>query len=165
MIDLSAAANINPLIALILLTFFPFLELRASIPYGILVLKMNWIVVFFICVASNIILGVMVYFFLDKIMHLFLKVRVIAKLYSRYVERVQKKIHKHVERYGEFAVAAFIGVPLPGSGVYSGALAAYLIGLGYRKFIIANIIGVVIAGIIVTALTLSGTGFLAFLAG
>ena len=52
----------------------------------------------------------------------------------------------------------FIGIPLPGSGVYSGALGSYLIGLKYKKFIIANIVGVVIAGIIVTLVVLSGNG-------
>nr|NIS63435.1 ligand-binding protein SH3 [Pseudomonadota bacterium] len=39
---------------------------------------------------------------------------------------------------------------------YSGALGAYLLGLGYRKFIIANVIGVLMAGSIVTAVVLSG---------
>jgi len=71
---------------------------------------------------------------------------------------MQKKINKHVDKYGELAVAIFIGIPLPGSGVYSGAIAAYLLGLKYRKFIIANIIGVLIAGIIVTIISLTGAG-------
>jgi uncharacterized membrane protein len=55
-------------------------------------------------------------------------------------------------------VALFIGIPLPGTGSYSGALGAYLLGLGYRKFIIANVIGVLMAGTIVTAVVLGGVG-------
>jgi len=88
--------------------------------------------------------------------HIFLRIKFIDKIYQKYVERTQKKIHKYVKKYGEAAVAIFIGIPLPGSGSYSGALAAYLIGLGYKKFIIANIIGVLIAGVIVTLITLTG---------
>lgn len=147
---------LNGILLIIAITFLPFLELRASIPYGILVLKMHWLPVFIIAVITNIILGPIVYFFLDKIIYIFLRVKFIDKIYQKYVERTQKKVHKYVEKYGEIAVAIFIGIPLPGSGSYSGALAAYLIGLGYKKFIIANIIGVLIAGIIVTIVTLTG---------
>jgi len=147
---------LNNIILLVLITFLPFLELRASIPYGILVLGMDWLGVFLICVVVNIILGILIYSFLDKIIHFFLRIKILDKLYNKYVEKTQKKIHKYVEKYGEFAVAVFIGIPLPGSGVYSGALAAYLIGLDYKKFIIANIIGVLIAGVIVTVVSLTG---------
>jgi len=146
----------NPILTLIIITFLPLLELRASIPYGIFQTDMHWFVIFAVCVATNMVLGVMVYFFLDKIIHLFLHIKIIDKYYQRYVERTQRKIHKYVEKYGELAVAVFIAIPLPGSGSYSGALAAYIIGLGYRKFIIANIIGVLIAGILVTIIALSG---------
>ena len=61
-----------------------------------------------------------------------------------------------MDKYGEIGIALFIGIPLPGSGVYSGSLGANLIGLKYKKFIIANILGVLIAGIIVTIIVLSG---------
>jgi uncharacterized membrane protein len=148
---------LNQIILIIAITFLPFLELRASIPYGILILKMHWIPVFIVAVIVNIILGPIVYFFIDKILHIFLRIKFIDKIYKQYVERMQKKINKYIEKYGELAVAVFIGIPLPGSGSYSGALAAYIIGLGYKKFIIANIIGVLIAGIIVTLVTLTGS--------
>jgi len=141
---------------IILVTLLPFLELRASIPYGILTSNLHWLLVFFIAVITNIILGIVIYFLLDKFIHLVLRIKPLGKIYNYYVLKTQKKIHKYVEKYGEYALAIFIGIPLPGSGVYSGALAAYLIGMEYKKFIIANIIGVLIAGIIVTLVTLSG---------
>lgn len=160
---LLALRSIPSELQIIAVTFLPFLELRASIPYGILALKMHWLPVFIIAVAANIILGLLIYFFLDKIIHIFLRVKPIDRVYRKYVEKIQNKVHKYVEKYGEFAVAVFIGIPLPGSGVYSGALAAYLIGLGYKKFMIANIIGVLIAGIIVTIVTIvTLTGATAF---
>jgi uncharacterized membrane protein len=144
------------ILELILVTFLPFLELRASIPYGILKLQMNWIDVFLICVITNIILGIIIYFLLDKLIHLVIRIKPIGRLYSKVVERTQKKVHKYVEKYGEIGVAIFIGIPLPGSGVYTGALGAYLLGLGYKKFIIACIVGVIIAGTAVTLITLFG---------
>ncbi|MFO8016115.1 MAG: small multi-drug export protein [Candidatus Woesearchaeota archaeon] len=146
----------NNIIELILITLLPFLELRASIPWGIIKQGMGWPAVFAVCVITNILLAPVIYFFLDRIIHLFLRIRFIDRIYQHYVEKTQKKIHKYVEKYGEWAVAVFVGIPLPGSGVYSGMLAAYLIGLGYRKSFYAAIIGVLIAGIIVTAVSVSG---------
>jgi len=151
---------------LVVLTMMPVLELRFSIPVGILGgtinlpfghsisgMGMSWPFVFAICVVANFIIGIIIYFFLDKIVHLFLRFRWFARFYHKILERAQKKIQKSVDKYGEIGVALFIGVPLPGSGVYTGALGAYAIGLSMKKFIIADLIGVVIAGIIVTIMT------------
>ncbi|MBW2999189.1 small multi-drug export protein [Candidatus Woesearchaeota archaeon] len=152
----------NEILLLVLLTLLPLLELRASIPYGIFSTDLHWMTVFLVCVVTNIILGPIIYFFLDKIVHVFLKIRVLDKLYRKYVTRTQRRIHKYVEKYGELGVALFIGIPLPGSGSYSGALGSYIIGLGYRKFIIANIIGVLIAGVIVTIISLTSNNMFYF---
>lgn len=147
---------IKDLIVIAVFTLFPFLELRASIPYGIL-LGYPWWIVFVVCVIFNILLAPVVYFFWNKIIHLLKWIKPIDNLYHRIIERVQKKSSKYVEKYGELGLAIFIGIPLPGSGVWSGALAANIFGLRFRKYMIASIIGVLIAGIIVTIIMVSGT--------
>jgi len=134
----------------------PFLELRASIPYGILVLDQNWLIVFIVSVVANIILGILLFPMIDHIFRFFRKFAWLDKLCTLYMDRTQKKIDKLVKKYGFLGIAVFIGIPLPGSGVYSGSVAAYLIGLSFKRFIIANIIGVLIAGIAVTIIVLSG---------
>jgi uncharacterized membrane protein len=143
-------------IVLILITLIPTLELRASIPYGILRADMNWSAVFVVCTATNIVLGPLVYLFVDKAIGSLLRFEWIDRIYARTVTRTQRRIQRSVDRYGWMGVALFIGVPLPGTGSYSGALGAYLLGLGYRKFIVANVIGVLMAGTIVTAVVWSG---------
>ena len=148
---------IKEILELVFVTFLPFLELRASIPYGILKLHMTWFDVFVICVITNILLGILIYFLLDKLVHIVIRIKPLGKIYHKLVERTQKRIAPYVEKYGEIGVAIFIGIPLPGSGVYTGALGAYLLGLGYKKFMIACIIGVLIAGTAVTLITLFGT--------
>jgi len=152
----------DEILQLILMTMVPFLELRASIPFGILILSMDWIPVFIVCVISNIILGMILFPFIQYIVDIATRIRFIDNIYKRYVARTQQRIKKYVDKYGWLGVAIFIGVPLPGSGVYSGSLGAYLIGLQYKRFIIANIIGVIIAGVIVTIASLFG-GALAFI--
>lgn len=146
----------HDILELVWLTLLPFLELRASIPYGILIKDMNLALVFFVCVLTNILLAPVVYVFLDRFIHIFLYFKPIDRVYQKYVEKTQKKINKYIEKYGWLGVAIFIGIPLPGSGVYSGALGSYVLGLSFKRFILAAIIGVLIAGIIVTTVTFLG---------
>jgi len=147
----------NNIISMILTTFIPFLELRFSIPYGILILKENIGLVFLVCTISNILLGIILYPMLERIISILTKIAFIDRLYSSYVKKTQKKIKKYVNKYGWLGVAIFIGIPLPGSGVYSGSIASYLIGLNYKRFIIATVLGVFMAAIIVSAVVLTGS--------
>jgi uncharacterized membrane protein len=153
----------NPYLIIIILTFLPFLELRASIPYGIFATEINIFIVIALAVISNIILSPLLYLFLDKFIHLLFFFKPFKKWYHNKLEKAQKKIKPKVEKYGILGLSIFIGIPLPGSGVYTGALAAYIMNLGYKKFLYASIIGVLIAGFAVTIislLALSGFDFL-----
>ena len=147
---------INEIIKMIAITFVPTLELRASIPYGIFAANISWLIVFAVCVVANIIVGILIYLLMDLIIKIITKIPVITKVWDNYVAKNQQKIQKGVDKYGKWALAIFIGIPLPGSGVYTGALAAYLIGLRFKKFMVANVIGVIIAGIAVTVICLTG---------
>ena len=123
-------------------TFVPALELRASIPIGILTYKMDVVKVVVTCILANIALGIVFYFLLDTVVKFLRKMEWFERLYQKLLLRAQHKI--------------FIGIPLPGSGVITGALGSYAIGLKKRKFMIANVIGVLIAATIVTIVTLTG---------
>jgi len=145
----------NPVLIIILLTLLPFLELRASIPYGILIANMDWWFVFLLAVVTNILLAPLLYFFLDKIIHLFFFIKPFGRWYHRKIESTQKRIKPYVQKYGVPGIGLFIGIPLPGTGVYTGALGSYVLNLGYRRFIYASIIGVLIAGTIVLLVSMT----------
>ena len=68
---------INDILWLIAITFLPFLELRASIPYGIISTNLHWFTVFLICVLVNIFVGILIYFILDFLIRTFTKIKVI----------------------------------------------------------------------------------------
>ena len=123
------------ILKMVAITFLPALELRASIPYGIFGTDFHWSSVFIICVVANFIVGIVIFIFLEWIIKLICLIKPIEALWKRYIDRTQKRISKGVEKYGEWAVAVFIGIPLPGSGVYTGAVASFLIGLNLKKFI------------------------------
>ena len=150
------------IIKLVGITFLPFLELRASIPYGIITAHLPWYWVVVICIIANIIIGIIYFYLVGCFFRLLLYIPVLNTFWEKKVEKTRKKIHAGVEKYGEYFLIIFIGIPLPGSGVYSGALGAYLLGMSFRKFIIANIFGVLIAAAAVTIAVLSGSEALKF---
>ncbi len=137
-------------------TFIPALELRASIPLGFFSMRddVSWPVVVLICAVANIVLGWLVFLALDPAFRLLRRWDWFERRIWPPLARTQHRLHPYVEKYGEMGVAVFIGIPLPGSGVYSGALGSYLLGLDRRKFAVANVIGVLIAAAAVTALCL-----------
>ncbi len=139
----------------VLMTMIPALELRASLPYAILVLEMTWYSAFILVIVVNIILGPLVYFALRLFLDLVIKIPVFNRLYERSLHKVQTKIKPKVEKYGVWGLALFIGIPLPGSGVYTGALAAFVLDIKPKKFFLATIIGVLIAAVIVLAVVLT----------
>lgn len=148
------------ILILILLSIAPLIELRGSIPYGILVAQLNPLLVFVIAISANLLMGVFLYYFIKHIIPLMRKWHFFDKIYSKYVEKTQKKIHKKVEKYGDAALAIFIGIPLPGSGVASASVAAIFLGMSFRNFFKASFIGLIIAGIIIMLLTLSGSSII-----
>lgn len=152
---------LQELLTIAAITLIPFLELRASIPYGIITYgRENWLFIFIVAILANILIGIIIYILLDWIILILTKIRFVKRIYDKYIIRLQKKIDKGVVTYGILSVGLFIGIPLPGTGVYSGALVAKLLGMKKRHFFLATIIGVLMAGIIVTIVMLSGASAL-----
>ncbi|MBO8174944.1 MAG: COG2426 family protein [Thermococcus sp.] len=65
----------------------------------------------------------------------------VAEMYLKYVQRVRKKARPYVEKWGFYGLVIFVAVPLPGTGVWTGSLAAYIFGMENRKTIPALILG------------------------
>ncbi|GAB6101872.1 COG2426 family protein [Thermococcus atlanticus] len=76
--------------------------------------------------------------------------RKIARLYLHYINRVRRKAHPYVERWGFLGLTVFVAIPLPGTGVWTGALAAYLFGIEKKTAVPALILG----GLLSMAITL-----------
>ena len=141
---------IQDIVYLILITILPGIELRGSIPIGF---AMGYapLLIFVACTIANIALIPLVFMFLDHIFPLFQKVSVVNKI----VTRIQKKTFNYVNTYGVLGLTLFVAIPLPGSGAYSGALAAYIFDIERKRAYLAIALGVIIAGILVT-LALTG---------
>ncbi len=167
---------LDKLVWLFFLTFLPFFELRLTIPLGILSQSVSlpffgtvsgyglpWQIVFVTCIIANALVSPIVFFALENLLHLFLRVRFIKTFYERLVVKTQKNAKPLVDKYGFWGIAIFVGIPLPGTGAWTGTLACFLFGMDLKKTVAANTLGVIIAGILVTVISLLGKAGLKFL--
>lgn len=149
---------IRAVLVLLAYTFVPALELRFSIPYGLYNYRetLGPGMVVAVCLVANTLLAPLVWVFVDRCMQVFLRIGWIERLWDLVVLRSRSRLEPYVERWGTLGLALFIGVPLPGSGVYSGALGAYLLGFNFRRYMLAAVLGVMIAGSAVTLIVVTG---------
>jgi uncharacterized membrane protein len=82
------------------------------------------------------------------------------KIFDRFVERTRQKLRKGVEKWGFLGVTLFVAIPLPVTGAWTGTIGAWVLGLSKRKTLLAVILGVIIAGAVVTAVMLLGLSVL-----
>lgn len=150
------AEHLHPLVGVIVLTFLPVVELRASIPFGYFSGVPLWQLLPVVIVVNWLVAPV-VYLLLRYVLRGLLHWAWFARLWERYTAKVQKRAQKAVATWGAFGLALFIGVPLPGSGVYTGALGAYLLGMGFRRFMWVALVGVCIAATAVTLVVVTGS--------
>jgi len=144
-----------PEVSIFIISMIPIFELRGAIPVGINHFKLNPLLVFFICVAGNMVPVFVVLLFLDAITRILSKIPVLQKFLEYLFQRTRKK-KKSIEMYQEMGLVAFVAIPLPITGAWTGSLAAYLFGLKFWKSVFFILIGVIIAGIVVTILSLLG---------
>ena len=138
-----------------LISIAPITELRLSIPYGILFTELNWKIVYTISVIGNILIGIFVFFILPHIIKSLSKFHLISNFYNFCVKRTESR-SKIINNLKYLGLIIFVGIPLPFSGVWTGALAANILSLSKNKSILAIIYGVLISSTIVTYLTLLG---------
>lgn len=136
----------NHLITLVFITVIPWIELRGSIPYGISQ-GFDPLFVFLFALILNIAIIPVIYMGLKLFyQNFFIKFKICRTL----VERVRKRGEKYIHKYGMLGMIIFVGIPLPGTGAYSGTILAWLLGMRKREAFFSIAIGVSIAAVLVT---------------
>ena len=111
--------------------------------------------VFILCVIANAAVGVFLIFTLDWLISIFSRINIFKKLLNKFIDRSENKFEKY-QRFKSNGLILFVGIPLPGTGAWTGALVSYIIGLNKGLSILSIILGVILSGIIVTILSLTG---------
>ena len=134
----------------------PLTELRGSIPFFFFKFDLNIYFVYFIACLGNILLGVITIYLFDFFVFICSKISFLKKIVSLWQESVKKRSVKKFSLYGDLALILFVAIPLPMTGVFTGAVASRLFNVPKGKSILLLSIGVFIAGVIVSILTVLG---------
>ena len=139
-------------------TFFlamtPVGELRVSLPVALMAYNMNWPAAFLVSVIGNLVPILFLLLFLGPLSDwLSLRFKTCNRFFSWLFERTRKKSSSRIEKYGSIALVSFVAIPLPFTGAWTGAVAAFLFNIPFKKAFPLITLGVVIAGAIVLLLT------------
>ncbi len=149
------------IITAVLLSLSPISEVRGGLIYAI-ASGLEPILAFFVCVFANMLVSPLLFLFLLTLHKQLYKINLYRKFFDAYIKRMDKKVKAYERRhklFGYLALTAFVAIPLPFTGAWTGTFIAWLLDLNKKKSILAISIGVIIAGIIVTTLVLSGVAF------
>lgn len=128
----------------------PILELRGSlIAAGFL--KMEFLSTYIIAVIGNMLPIPFIFIFIDKIFEWLKKTRL-----EKFVNKLEKRALSKsdiIKKYGKFGLFLFVAIPLPGTGAWTGSLAAVLMRMKLKDAIWPIFFGVLTAGLIMSILS------------
>ncbi|MBE6719386.1 MAG: small multi-drug export protein [Ruminococcaceae bacterium] len=153
--DFFIAHGIPHWLVVFVISLFPILECRLGMFTAIVVLGMNPFVGFVISFLGNILPIPFILLLINKIFEWLKKIPHINKPIIWLEEKTLKKKDK-IDKYGIWGLLLFVAIPLPGTGAWTGALLASLLHLDRKKSFGVIAIGVFIAGLIITILSLVG---------
>lgn len=134
----------------------PLIELRGAIPYAV-GFKLPLLPSYVTAIIGNMLPVPFIFFFARKILEWGKDKKLTKKFFTFCLEKGNKGGKKLQEKAGRnvyFALFLFVGIPLPGTGAWTGTLAASLLNLDFKKSVIAIMGGVVLAGIIMGLVSL-----------
>ncbi|MFH1386676.1 MAG: small multi-drug export protein [bacterium] len=147
-------------LAVIIISAIPIIEVRGAVPISLIYFKLPVVTTFFLNLIGSLLPVFPILWFLTYFTEWLRKKnrafdRFIAWLFAR--TRARSKV---IEEFELLGLILFIGIPLPGTGVWTGTIAAYLLGLRWLPTFFAAAIGTAIAIILVSAASLGIINFI-----
>lgn len=142
-----------------LVSMVPLIELRGGVPIAV-GMGLDYWSALGVCVLGNMLPVPIIYFFARKVLHWGCGKKYIGKFFTYCLEKGEKGGHKLSTKAGRgglfFALLIFVGIPIPGTGAWTGTLAASFLDMGIKSTTLAVCLGVVLAGIIMGVISLTG---------
>ena len=133
------------------ISMVPVVELRGAIPVGF-AMGMEWWKALFLCIIGNLIPVPFVVVYMKPLFNFFRKSRFFVGIIEWLEKRTMKKADT-VLKYSAIALYAFVAIPLPGTGAWTGAMIAAILGMRLKHAMPAITLGVITAGIIMCMLS------------
>lgn len=154
-------------IAVLIISMIPLIELRGAVPVGV-GLQMEYWKVLLIAVVGNMIPVPFIFLFARRVLEWGAQKPIIGGMFKFFLEKGEKggkKLQESAKNGLYIALLLFVGIPLPGTGAWTGTLAASLLDMDFKKSIAAVMGGVVLAGVIMMILSMLGFGAANVVAG
>ena len=143
-----------------LISMVPMIELRGGVPIATAVSGLDYWPSLVVCVIGNMLPVPVIYFFARKVLEWGRDKKYIGKFFTYCIEKGERggqKLKARAGRQGLFlALLLFVGIPLPGTGAWTGTLAASFLNMGIKSTSIAVSLGVILAGIIMGIVSMTG---------
>ncbi len=150
-------------VKIFLISMVPLVELRGAIPIS-QVWGMPIVWSYLVCIIGNMLPVPFIYLFAERFLEWGKDKKVIGKFCTWCLKkghRAGKKLAKKAGEKGAFiALLLFVGIPLPGTGAWTGTFAASFLGFGLKKSAIAVMAGVLLAGVIMMTASMLGVALL-----
>ena len=141
-------------VVVFIVSMVPLIELRGAIPIGLSTLlgdPLPIIPLYIVCILGNMLPVPFIFFFARKVLLWGANKKFIGKFFTFCLEKGEKGGKALQEKAGRglyVALFLFVGIPLPGTGAWTGTLAASFLDMDFKKSVIAVMAGVILAGII-----------------
>ena len=142
-----------------LISMVPLIELRGGVPIAV-GMGLDYWTALIVCIIGNMLPVPVIYFFARKVLLWGCDKKYIGKFFTLCIEKGEnggRKLKARAGRGGLFiALMLFVGIPLPGTGAWTGTLAASFLNMGIKSTSAAVSLGVIMAGIIMGAVAMTG---------
>ena len=150
---------LNKYLIAFLVSMVPLIELRGGVPYAV-VHGLDYWTALVVCAIGNMLPVPIIYLFARKVLLWGCDKKFIGKFFTYCIEKGEKGGHKLKARGGRgglfIGLMLFVGIPLPGTGAWTGTLAASFLNMGIKSTTLAVSLGVIIAGIIMGIVAMTG---------
>lgn len=146
----------------LIISMLPIIELRGAIPFAAAI-GVHPLTAYGISIIGNMLPVPFIFLFAGKILYWGKEKPYIGKIFTFFLEKGYRSGRKLEAKAGfglYLALTLFVGIPLPGTGAWTGSLAACLLGINVKKGTISVLAGVLLAGIIMMTISLGALSFL-----
>lgn len=149
----------SPELATLIISMLPISELRGAIPAAIGVYHLDPIKAYLLAVVGNIIPVIFILKYINPFSeYLTSKSKIFSGFFSWLFARTRRNFNHGFEKWGALALVIFVAIPLPMTGGWSGAIAAFIFGIPFWRALFLISLGIMIAGVIVMGLSLGAWG-------
>ena len=152
------ALNLSPKVLTFFIAMLPISELRGAIPYALWIGNLGWREAYIIAILGNFLPVIPLLLFMERASEWLRRYPLGDRFFTWFFKRTRKK-GKLIERFETIGLTMFVAIPLPVTGAWTGCAAAIIFGVPRKKAVLAILLGIMIAGCIVT---LASMGIISF---